>query len=352
MIKEAIQKIVAGNNLDELEAVDVMSEIMGGEATDAQVAAFITALRMKGETIDEITGCARVMRQFATHVNVSPKNAVGLDRDDINIDYETIVDTCGTGGDRTNTFNISTTTAFVVAGAGIIVAKHGNRSVSSHCGSADVLEALGVKLDVTVGVVEKCLATAGIGFLFAPVLHGAMKYAINPRKQIGIRTIFNILGPLTNPANATAQVLGVYEKSLVPILAEVMNRLGAKHVFVVHGKDSLDEVSVTGETFIAELMDNKVKEYTIIPEQFGFTRAALEDIRGGDAKKNAEIISAVLRGEKGPRRDVVLLNSALAIVAAGKASGVKAGVELASVSIDSGAALKKVELLKNLTNEG
>ncbi len=204
MIKDAIQKVVSHENLTEQEAISVMTEIMGGEATEAQISAFITALRMKGETTEEITGCAKVMRQFATHINVVNPNIVGVDRDEINIDYETIVDTCGTGGDRTNTFNISTTTAFVVAGAGVLVAKHGNRSVSSHCGSADVLEALGVKLEVTPAVVEKSIHQAGIGFLYAPILHSAMKYAIGPRKQIGIRTIFNILGPLTNPANANA----------------------------------------------------------------------------------------------------------------------------------------------------
>ncbi|MHB9154320.1 MAG: anthranilate phosphoribosyltransferase, partial [Endomicrobiales bacterium] len=243
MIKEAINKLVRLEHLAEKEAADVMSEIMTGEATDAQISAFITALRMKGETVDEITGCARVMRQFATPIRV--KSKIGMDREDINIDRETILDTCGTGGDGTNTFNISTATALVVASCGLTVAKHGNRSVSSACGSADVLEALGVNLNVPAEKVEECLAKIGIGFLFAPSLHGAMKYAIGPRRQIGIRTVFNVLGPLSNPAAANFQVLGVYGEHLLEMLARVLGNLGTRKAWIVHGEDGLDEITVT-----------------------------------------------------------------------------------------------------------
>ncbi len=300
-----------------------MTEIMEGIATEAQIASFITALRMKGETIEEITGCAKVMRQFAQKVEVQPKYIVDIDRDDINIDYETIVDTCGTGGDSTKTFNISTVTAFVVAGAGVLVAKHGNRAISSACGSADVIEELGIKLELTKEKAEECLTKIGIVFLFAPVWHSAMKYAIGPRRQIGIRTIFNILGPLANPAGANAQVLGVYSLELCEPLAHVLKNLGAKHAFVVHGEDQLDEISITGKTKIAELYVGRVNVYTIQPEDFGIKRATIDDIRGGNAKENAEIVLSILKGEKGPKRDIVLLNSSAALVCCGKAKDIK-----------------------------
>ncbi|MCK5657908.1 MAG: anthranilate phosphoribosyltransferase, partial [Deltaproteobacteria bacterium] len=272
MLKTAIQKVVDGMDLSEEEMEGAMDVIMSGQATPAQIGAFITALRLKGETIEEITGAARVMRRKATKIGFD-SSAVSIDRDDINLDLETVVDTCGTGGDGTNTFNVSTTAAFVVAGCGLRVAKHGNRSVSSLCGSADVIEKLGVNLDVPPEVVEECLSQVGIGFLFAPALHGAMKYAIGPRQEIGIRSIFNILGPLTNPAGANVQVLGVYDKELTPVLAEVLNRLGSRSAFVVHGEDSLDEVSITGRTFVSELKDGEVSTYTIEPEDFGLPRA-------------------------------------------------------------------------------
>ncbi len=348
MIKEAISKVVRKENLTEKEAIEVMNEIMEGEATEAQIASFITALRMKKETVEEITGCAKVMRDHVTKIKVR-KPLIGIDRDEINIEKETIVDTCGTGGDKTNTFNISTVCAFVVAGLGVIVAKHGNRAVSSHCGSADVLEALGINLEITPSQVERCLNEIGIGFLYAPLLHTAMRYAIGPRRQIGIRTIFNILGPITNPAGANVQVIGVYTPELTTLLANVLKNLGTKRAFVVYGEDSLDEISITGNTFVAELKYNKVDNYTVVPEDFGFKRASIEDIKGGNAKENAEIVLSILEGEKGAKRDIVLMNASAALVASGKAKDFKEGVKLASHSIDSGLALKKLELLREYT---
>jgi anthranilate phosphoribosyltransferase len=352
MIKESIQKVVNKENLSEKEMIEVMTEIMTGEATEAQIASFLTALRMKGETVEEITAAAKVLRQFVTPVKLTKGQLINLDRDDINIDYETIVDTCGTGGDGTKTFNISTATAFVVAGCGVFVAKHGNRSVSSVCGSADVVEQLGIKLDITKEQAEKCLSEIGIVFLFAPVWHTAMKYAIGPRRQIGIRTIFNIIGPLTNPAYANAQVLGVYSENLVRPIAEVLRNLGIKHGFVVYGKDTMDEISVTDETIVAEIKNDNIDVYCITPEKFGIKRANISELRGGDAKQNAQIILDILSGkEKGAKRDVVVLNSAFALVAAGKAKDVNEGIKLANESIDKGYALDKLELLKKYTNE-
>lgn len=349
MIKEIIQKVVLGNDLTEEEMTGVMSEIMQGEATDAQIGAFITALRIKGETTEEITGAARVMREKATRIRVN-NGAVNIDREEINVDLETILDTCGTGGDGTNTFNVSTTTAFVVAGGGVTVAKHGNRSVSSQCGSADVLAALGVNLDVTPDVVENCIRAIGIGFLYAPKLHGAMKYAIGPRREIGIRTVFNVLGPLTNPAGANVQVLGVYDPALTPVLAEVLRNLGSRSAFVVHGEGSFDEISITGPTQVSELRDGKVTTYQITPEDFGLTRAALSDIRGGDPQQNAAIVREILDGQKGPKRDMVLLNGAAAFRVADRVPDIKAGIAMAEESIDSGKAREKLELLIKKTN--
>ncbi|UCG14815.1 MAG: anthranilate phosphoribosyltransferase [Deltaproteobacteria bacterium] len=350
MLKTAIQKVVDGTDLSEQEMEAAMDVIMSGQATPAQIGAFITALRLKGETIEEITGAARVMRRKVTKINVS--NAlVSVDRDDINLDLETIVDTCGTGGDGTNTFNVSTTTAFVVAACGLRVAKHGNRSVSSLCGSADVIESLGVKLDVPPEVVEQCVNQIGIGFLYAPALHGAMKYAIGPRREIGIRSIFNILGPLTNPAGANVQVLGVYDKELTPIMAEVLNRLGSRGAFVVYGEDSLDEVSITGTTVMSELKNGKVTTYTIEPEDFNIPRASLSDIKGGDAQQNARIVLDILQGEAGARRNIVLLNAAAALVAAGRAADFHEGISQAAAAIDSGDAMKKLDGLRKITNE-
>ncbi|MHB8123355.1 MAG: anthranilate phosphoribosyltransferase [Desulfuromonadaceae bacterium] len=351
MIKMAIAKVVERIDLTEGEMIEVMNQIMSGEWTPAQIAAFITALRMKGETIDEITGAARVMRERATPIRVG-KGVLGIDRDDINIDRETILDVVGTGGDGTNTFNISTTVSFVVSACGVKVAKHGNRSVSSACGSADVLEKLGIHLDVTPETVENCIDQIGIGFLFAPALHGAMKYAIGPRREIGIRTIFNILGPLTNPAGADCQVMGVYRAELVEKLAGVLHKLGCRHGFVVHGSDGMDEMTLTGETLIAEVTTEGVTMATVTPEQLGLTRCGMEALKGGDAVVNAEIVKAVLAGEKGPRRDIVLLNAAYALVAAGKSVTAADGMILAAEAIDSGRALQQVEKLAALTNLG
>jgi anthranilate phosphoribosyltransferase len=351
MIRKAIAKVVEREDLTEGEMIEVMNQIMSGECTPAQIGAFITALRMKGETIEEITGAARVMRERATPIRVG-KGVVDIDRDDINIDQETILDVVGTGGDGTNTFNISTTVAFVVSACGVKVAKHGNRSVSSLCGSADVIEKLGVNLDVKPEIVEKCISEIGVGFLFAPALHGAMKHAIGPRREIGIRTIFNILGPLTNPAGADCQVMGVYQPELVEKLAGVLHRLGCKHGFVVNGSDGMDEMTMTGETLVAEVTPAGVKLTTVTPEQFGLTRCPMEALKGGDAVANAEIVKGVLRGDKGPRREIVLLNSAYALVAAGKTATPAEGMTLAAEAIDSGRALQQVEKLVVLTNHG
>ena len=349
MIKKAIAKVVERKNMTEGEMIEVMNQIMSGECTPAQIGAFITALRMKGETVEEITGAARVMRERATPIRVG-KGVLGIDRDDINIDRETILDVVGTGGDGTNTFNVSTTVSFVVSACGVKVAKHGNRSVSSACGSADVLEKLGINLDVTPETVEKCIDHIGIGFLFAPALHGAMKHAIGPRREIGIRTIFNILGPLTNPAGADCQVMGVYSPDLVEKLAGVLHKLGCKHGFVVHGSDGMDELTMTGETLVAEVTPAGVKLLTVTPEQLGLTRCLMQALKGGDAATNAVIVKAVLSGERGPRRDIVLLNAAYALVAAGKADSPAEGITLAAEAIDSGRALQQVEKLAELTN--
>ncbi len=349
MIKDAIARLVEERDLSESMMIEVMEQIMGGEATPAQIGAFIIALRMKGETIDEIAGAARVMRAHATPVRVG--QVLDMDREEINADRETILDTCGTGGSGTKSFNISTTVAFVVAACGVKVAKHGNRSISSACGSADVLERLGVKLDVSVAQVEACINTLGIGFLFAPALHGAMRHAIGPRREIGARTIFNILGPLTNPAAADLQVLGVYREGLVEPLANVLSRLGCRRGFVVHGLDGMDEVTLTGPTRVAEINRGTVRLYTVEPEDYALTRCKLSALQGGDAVYNAELILTILQGEQGPRRDVVLLNSAFALLAADKVEDVRGGIERAAETIDSGQALRKLNDLIRMTNQ-
>lgn len=349
MIRKAIAKVVERHDLSEGEMIEVMDQIMSGEATPAQIASLITAMRMKGETVDEITGAARVMRDRATRIRVG-RNALDLDRDDINIDMETILDVVGTGGDGTNSFNISTTVTLVVSACGVKVAKHGNRSVSSACGSADVIEALGVNLDVTPETVEKCVAEIGIGFLYAPALHGAMKYAIGPRKEIGIRTIFNILGPLTNPAGADCQVLGVYREDLAEKLGRVLQKLGCKRGFVVYGMDGMDEITLTAETVVAEVTPQEVVVTRIKPEDFGLARCSMDDLRGGGATANAEIVRGVLSGEKGPKRDVVLLNAAFGLMAAGKAADAQEGLRMAADAIDSGRAMAQLKKLAELTN--
>jgi anthranilate phosphoribosyltransferase len=296
---------------------------------------------MKGETVTEITAAAKVMRAKATRIPIGD-NLVDLDRDEINVDRETIVDTCGTGGDATQTFNVSTTTAFVVAGAGLRVAKHGNRAVSSRCGSADVVEALGINLALTPEQVAQCINEVGIGFLFAPQLHGAMRYAIGPRREIGIRTIFNILGPLTNPAGANVQVLGVYDPSLTEPLAQVLGNLGARSAFVVYGEGSYDEISIVGPTRVSQLKEGQVRTYTIAPEDFGMKRARLADIKGGDVFENARIVRSVLEGEGGPREDMVALNAAAAFIAAGLSPDFPHGIKLARKSIHRGKAWQKL----------
>ncbi|MFA5146383.1 MAG: anthranilate phosphoribosyltransferase [Candidatus Omnitrophota bacterium] len=349
MIREAIEKVVRRIDLTEDEMRGVFGEIMSGKATPSQIGSFITALRMKGETVEEITGAAKVMREKSARIK-TPGSSIGMDRDDINIDEETIIDTCGTGGSGTNTFNISTTVAFVVAGCGLKVAKHGNRAASSKCGSADVLEALGLKLDKGPEKVEACLREVGIGFMYAPLFHGAMKYAIEPRREIGIRTIFNLLGPLSNPANATSQVLGVYDARLTGTIATVLRNLGARRAFVVHGMDTLDEITITGKTMVSELKNGKIKTYYVTPEKFGMKRAPMEEIKGGSAIENAEIVLSVLSGERGPRRDVVLLNASAALVAGSKAKNFKDGIKMAEESIDSGRAVDKLHRLIEFTN--
>ncbi len=333
MMKEAIAKVVAGTDLSEAEMVGVMETIMGGEATPAQIGAFITALRIKGETVDEITGAARVMRAKATKVQAVGEGGI-------------LVDTCGTGGDASGTFNVSTTTAFVVAAAGVPVAKHGNRSVSSHCGSADVLEALGVDLSLSPEEIGQCIREIGIGFMFAPALHGAMKHAIGPRREIGIRTIFNILGPLTNPAGANVQVMGVYAPSLTETLARVLGRLGTRRALVVCGEGNLDEITITGATRVSDWANGALTTYSIHPSELGMATASLAEIKGGrTAPEAAAQLRLVLSGAAGPCLDMVLLNAGAALMAAGRSEDLASGVALAREVVASGAALGKVEAL-------
>ncbi len=335
MIKDAIAKLADRVSLSEKEAEEVMLEIMDGAATPAQIAAFLMGLRMKGETVEEIAGSARAMRERA--VRIQPGDA-------------RVVDTCGTGGDRMNTFNISTTAAFVVAGGDLTVAKHGNRSVSSRSGSADVLTALGVKIDIPAERVTECLDEVGIGFLFAPLFHGAMKHCAAPRQEMGLRTLLNILGPLTNPAGATIQVLGVYHQDLTELLARVLVHLGTQHCFVVHGMDGLDEITLTDRTQVSEGKAGRVSTYTIEPAEFGLPRVPLKELVGGTAEDNARIARQILDGRKGPKREVVCLNAAPAFVAAEQAKTLQEGYQLAMKSIDSGAAIQKLDRLIEFTN--
>jgi anthranilate phosphoribosyltransferase len=335
-MKDAIGKVVLAQDLSEDEAFQTAQTIMRGGATDAQIAAVLTALRIKGETQEEITGFAKAMRAEATPV---PCREAAL------------VDTCGTGGDRSGTFNISTVSALVAAGAGCSVAKHGNRSISSQCGSADLFASLGVKIDVPPETAGRCIDENGVGFLFAPLLHKAMKHAAGPRREIGVRTLFNILGPLTNPAGAKRQVLGVFDGALTEMLANVLKRLGSEHVLVVHGGDGLDEITLTGPTAVAELKDGSIGTYSIEPEDFGLKRAGAETLKGGDPGTNAAIALSVLKGEKGPARDVVLLNAGAVAYVGGLAPTVRDGIRLAAESIDSGRAMSKLENLKKMTQE-
>ena len=335
-IKTAIGKIVTGQDLGEDEMVSVMTQVMEGAATQAQIGSFITALRMKGETVDEIVGAVKVMREKATFVDSGVDTGGG----------HVLMDIVGTGGDGSGSFNVSTTTAFVVAAAGIPVAKHGNRAVSSNCGSADVLEALGLDLSLDAEQAADCVRTVGIGFLFAPLLHGAMKHAIGPRKEIGIRSIFNILGPMTNPAGANVQLTGVFSKQLTNTLAEVLVRLGMKRTLVVWGEGNLDELTITGRSYIADGHSGKVSTYAIEPEDVGLKRASMADIRGGDTPvEAAEQVRAVLGGEVGAKLDMVLLNAGAALFAAGEVDSIENGVAMARKVITSGDALRKLEQL-------
>jgi len=327
------------------EARKVMSEVLTGQCTDAQIAALLVALHMKGETVEEIVGFAEAIRSAATPLAVVGNSAIdvsGTERD-------ALVDTCGTGGDASGTFNISTATALVAAGAGVRVAKHGNRSVTSKCGSADVMEALGVNITLPPARVADCLKEVGIAFLFAPAMHSAMKYVQPARRELRLRTVFNLLGPLTNPAHASAQVVGVYSDDLVEKLAEALSMLGLRRALVVHGSDGLDEITISGPTRVAEVRDGQVRTYEVTPEEFGLERAPIEALSGGDAAENAAIIREVLAGKNSARRDVVLLNAAAALVAAGRANHLADAMPLAANSIDSGAAVAKLQALAAFT---
>ena len=334
--RDYLNQIIKRENLDESRMADMITEIFSGRVTDSQVGAMMAALATKGETFEELAGAAMAMRRKAVRIQASA---------------DTVVDTCGTGGDSAKTFNISTTTAFVTAACGVTVAKHGNRSISSQCGSADVLEALGIKLDIDPEVVEEAIAEIGIGFLFAPKFHGAMRYAATARKEVGIRSIFNMLGPLTNPAGANCQLIGVYSPELTEMFAHALNRLGTKRAFVVHGHDGLDEITVCAPTRVSELNHGLVKTYDIHPEQYFNKSASAEDLAGGDAKTNSEITLNILNGKKGAKRDIVLLNTAAALMAAGKAQNLAEGIASAEAALDSGAALEKLNALKDYTRE-
>ncbi len=347
IITEAIRTLIDRRDLTRMEAAAAMDAIMSGAATNAQIAAFLTALRMKGETVEELIGFAQVMREKVARVPTHGNGVTGM----TGTDREMLIDTCGTGGDASGSFNVSTATAFVVAGAGLRVAKHGNRSVSSLCGSADVVETLGISLDLTAQKVGRCIDDVGIGFLYAPLLHTAMKHVMAARREMGVRTVFNMLGPLTNPAAANAQVIGVYSPSLTEPLARVLAELGTFRAFVVHGADNLDEISNTGESKLSEVREGVVRTYTVRPEDFGLARAAIGDLQGGDRQQNADIIRGILGGEPGPKRDIVLMNAAAALVAGAKARDLKEGVEVAARAIDSGAARRKLDALIELSHK-
>lgn len=337
MIKTFLLKVVDSKDLSEQEAHDAMKIIMEGDATDAQIGAFITACRMKNETIAEITGFVRAMRNMATNIKVRTDNAI---------------DTCGTGGDLQHTLNVSTLSAFVAAGAGVTVAKHGNRSVSSKCGSADLLVSLGIKIDISEDIVEDCIEKIGIGFLFAPLLHNAIKHAVGPRKEIGLRTFFNILGPLTNPAGVKRQVIGVFDAVLIETVTSVLKELGSSRIFAVHGEEGLDEISVTGPTKISELINGEIKNYTVEPEDFDIKRRPIKEVVGGEIEDNKQIALDILNGENGAKRDIVLLNAGFAIAVSDDSLSILDGIKMARESIDSGKALDTLNQLKALTNNG
>lgn len=338
MIKEAITLLVEGENLSQEHSASVMNEIMNNEATEAQIGSFVTALRMKGETVSEITGMAQTMREKSLNVSISLKN-------------KKLVDTAGTGGDGQNTMNVSTAAAIVASAAGAKVAKHGNRAVSSMCGSADILEAVGVKVDLSPDGVTRCIDEVGIGFMFAPIFHPAMRYAATPRRDIGIRTVFNILGPLTNPANADAQVLGVADSKIGHLMAQSLALLGTQRAMVVHGNDGMDELSITGATSIWELSHGEISSYTIVPEDVNMKRAELKDLQGGNLERNRDLFNSVLQGIPSPALDIVLLNAAATLVVAEEAENLSVGVERAREAIVSGAALEKIGAFAKLSQK-
>ncbi len=335
MIQRAIHKLIEKNDLTMQEAYECVMEIMSGKASDALIASFLTSLRMKGETIAEISGCAQAMREMVTKISTKHQN---------------VIDTCGTGGDGLGSFNVSTASAIVAAAAGAVVAKHGNHAISSKCGSADVLKALGVNIEISKEKVEQCLDELGIAFLFAPMLHGAMKYATPVRRELGIRTVFNVLGPLTNPAGAKRQLLGVFRPMLTEVLANVLHDLGTERALVVHGIGGMDEISTVGETRMTEIKNGKISTYTFTNESVGISTSELSAIAGGDAEVNTKIIHSIFDGEKGPPRDIVALNAGAAIYVSGISESIKDGVGLAQRVIDSGDAKKKLQQLIDYTN--
>ncbi len=337
MFTENLKQIISGKNLTDRQMGQMITDIFSGRITDAQIGGFMTALATKGETIDELFGAARVMRENAVKIQV--------------MGQDTVIDTCGTGGDAADTFNISTTAAFVAAGCNVVVAKHGNRSVSGKCGSADLVEGLGVNLNVDPEIVEEAIARIGIGFVFAPRHHGAMKFAAPARQQLGIKSIFNMLGPLSNPAGANCVLLGVYASQLTEMFALALQKLGTRRAFVVHGHDGLDEISVCAPTRVSELNQGQIKTYDIYPENFFNTRSPPEDIKGGDLTANMHITTDILNGQKGPKRNIVLINTAAALVAAGKADSLKEGIIMAEEAIDSKKALTKLNQLIAFTRD-
>jgi anthranilate phosphoribosyltransferase len=332
-VREAIAQVVSRHDLSEEEMAAILTEIMDGQATPAQIGALLTALHVKGETVEEITGAARVMRALATRVETS----------------SAVLDTCGTGGDGRNTFNISTAAAFVAAAAGLNVAKHGNRAMSGAVGGADVLETLGAKVELTPDQVQRCLHEAHFGFLLAPAFHRAMRHAVGPRREIGIRTIFNVLGPLTNPAGARHQLLGVFAPQWVTPLAEALGRLGSVHALVVHGEDGLDEISLSAPTTIAEWQHEKIRTQTVTPEEFGFVRCSMTELQVKSAQESADIIRAIFAGTRGPHRDIVLFNAGAALYAGDAVPSIAVGIERARMAVDSGAATRTLERFVALT---
>jgi anthranilate phosphoribosyltransferase len=335
MIREVIHRLAARQDLSKQESYETMNEIMSGVATESQIAAFLMGLRLKGETVEEIAGCAKSMREKATPIRIR---------------HGSVIDTCGTGGDGSGTFNISTCAAIIASAAGAVVAKHGNRAVSSQSGSADVLRELGVNLEITPEKTSEILDRIGIAFLFAPQLHGAMKFAVPVRRDLGIRTIFNVLGPLTNPAGARRQVVGVFDPALTKVLAEVLQDLGSEHALIVHGEGGIDELSTVGSSYVSELKDGKVNSYSIRAEDLGIPKASPADLRGGDSKRNADIINEILRGKKGPARDIAVLNAAAALLVSGIAAGLADGIVVATRAVDDGSASAKLQAWIRETN--